>query len=662
MTTPPESSAREGGKLDPPCPGREAAVKDARHLSHENFRLLVGRRMRQLVDPRAAPTRTNEARREQEAQINQFFERISGGADFLPVSFLAEGAEKARAICRITRGQPIGTGFLIAPGILMTNNHVIRDVGQAEASTAEFDFEDGLESMRVRVRPGQLFITDRPLDFTIVACETLGLDGIEPIPLRRNPATATRHDRVNIIQHPQGRAKEVALHDNKVIEIFDSVVHYSTDTEPGSSGSAVFNNAWELVALHHAGWNDVPGGPATNEGIRMTAIVDRLLRRVRARDEGHESARAVLDTVRLTSPYLGFFDVEGFDHRDDLEVVVNDFRGNGQFADVGVWNIEHFNDGIDNDRVAAVANVIERLSLDVYGLTEVANGAMNRLVEAMGRRGFAMDFVLGDVRGRQDLAVLFDAETTQAQRRDELLQTYERQLSAKTSTDRSAFPRKPLFVECTVGEGGDEVSFLMIVVHLKAFGDAQSRERRRLAARMLAEIVNDLTEHQELPVVLGGDFNERLHTGVLDDLQHSPDLFAMTADDLSDDAISYVGRRHRSLIDHVLVSRDVQLGDIAGDDAAIVRLDRSVSDFSNDVSDHIPIVFRMVYRETPIVGGGGPLVEPRLEAVPQGPRSMLIRLVTGGDESVKAAAEMPAITLESKQTKTKQTKRGPAKR
>jgi len=75
---------------------------------------------------------------------------------------------------------------------------------------------------------------------------------------------------------------------------------------------------------------------------------------------------------------------------------------------------------------------------------------------------------------------------------------------------------------------------------------------------------------------------------------------AAYADDASTDAISYVGSRYRSLIDHILVSRDVRLGEISGDDAAIVRLDQSVADFSQDISDHVPIVFRMIYRETPL--------------------------------------------------------------
>ncbi len=47
-------------------------------------------------------------------------------------------------------------------------------------------------------------------------------------------------------------------------------------------------------------------------------------------------------------------------------------------------------------------------------------------------------------------------------------------------------------------------------------------------------------------------------------------------------------------------SRDLRLGDISGDDAAIVRLDRTVRDFADRVSDHVPLVFRMIFRDTPV--------------------------------------------------------------
>jgi hypothetical protein len=230
----------------------------------------------------------------------------------------------------------------------------------------------------------------------------------------------------------------------------------------------------------------------------------------------------------------------------------------------------------------------------------------------MARRGFALGFELHDVVGGQDLAVLFDRDTTSVRRRDDLLQTHQSRLAAKTDVGKSAFPRTPLFAECTVSNGsGGEVRFLMIAVHLKAFGGAVNQARRHLAARMLAEIIAEVQAKEGIPVVLGGDFNDLLGTDVFAPLQDDPDLFALTADDAAGDAISFVGGSHRSLIDHIVVSRDVVLGDIANDDAAIVRLDQSVSAFSDRVSDHVAVVFRMVFL-TAAAGSNG-AVDPAVD-------------------------------------------------
>ena len=101
----------------------------------------------------------------------------------------------------------------------------------------------------VSIQPDLLFLTDVELDFTIVGCAGQGIEEIPPIKISRNSALATRNDPVNIIQHPAGRQKEIAIHENKVKRVLDKVIHYETDTEPGSSGSPVFNNNWDLVGL-----------------------------------------------------------------------------------------------------------------------------------------------------------------------------------------------------------------------------------------------------------------------------------------------------------------------------------------------------------------------------------------------------------------------------
>ena len=58
---------------------------------------------------------------------------------------------------------------------------------------------------------------------------------------------------VNIIQHPNGEPKQLVLRNNEIVDTLDYFLTYKTDTSPGSSGSPVYNDQWEVVALHHAG-------------------------------------------------------------------------------------------------------------------------------------------------------------------------------------------------------------------------------------------------------------------------------------------------------------------------------------------------------------------------------------------------------------------------
>lgn len=609
----------------------EQFLKSSNDIDPTLFRRLVTRRVRQMTGKPIPLAQTEDERRELESTL----EKVHKAADFLPVGFLQKGVDCARAVCRIVTGSSLGTGFLIADGFIMTNNHVIEDQTTASGAMAEFEFAVDTDPISVSLRPERFFFTDESLDFTIVGCDMpAGLD-VNPIPLRRNPATVSRRERVNVIQHPRGRAKEIALHDNHVERVLDTVIKYRTDTEPGSSGSPVFNNDWELVALHHAGVKQSDGS-ALNEGVRISAIVQRLLGRSQGGDEGSRELSFILDSIKDVSPYFGFFDRLGIAEDDDLEVEVPGFMGTANFADVGFWNIEHFNDRVQDDRVRDVASVVAQLQLNVLGMTEVQAGALSRLQAELATHGSDYGFEVLNTPGAQDIAVLFDRDTAKVKHRTDIARRHKKKLRAKTTTGRTVFPRHPMFVECTVDEGqGGEAKFLMIVVHLKAFGDAQSRERRRLAAQTLAAIIEDVREREDLPVVLGGDFNEKLNNDVLSALTASPDLMALTADDAVSGAFSFVGSSHRSLIDHIITTSDVVTGDIAGDDAAIVRLDQSVHDFADSVSDHVPLVVRLVYRDAPVA------VEPDTNGsattidIPDGVDRL--RFVRAGAESLVSA-------------------------
>ena len=200
-------------------------------------------------------------------------EAIIGQNRLMSSSFLSLGAERARAVGRIvTRtGFGFGTGFLISPRLLMTNNHVIENEERAALFQIEFDYVrrfDGVigATQLFRLVPGDFFVTsakqhDLNLDYTIVAIEPVNARGEElaargSIPLVSPFGDLTVLEWANIIQHPGGDPQQVALRDNKVVKSLDHFIHYEADTQPGSSGSPVFNDQWQLVALHHSGVPD----------------------------------------------------------------------------------------------------------------------------------------------------------------------------------------------------------------------------------------------------------------------------------------------------------------------------------------------------------------------------------------------------------------------
>ncbi|MFM9949452.1 MAG: endonuclease [Saprospiraceae bacterium] len=197
-------------------------------------------------------------------------ERVINKNDLLPINFFHKGIKLSKAVGRVTiisdsgEEEGFGTGFLIGRNLLMTNNHVLDTKEVTQNSIIEFEYEldennSTKSSVSFRLDPVKLFFTSPDLDFTIVYVVDDSITGGKTItdygsiPLIAQVGKITTESSVSIIQHPSGRRKSIALRNNTVKDILDHFLHYETDTEPGSSGSPVFNDTWEIVAIHHSG-------------------------------------------------------------------------------------------------------------------------------------------------------------------------------------------------------------------------------------------------------------------------------------------------------------------------------------------------------------------------------------------------------------------------
>jgi V8-like Glu-specific endopeptidase/pimeloyl-ACP methyl ester carboxylesterase len=290
---------------------------------------------RRLISQVDAASATNEARkisRQLEGALRDMvelqgpalpvaatLERVIGEAEeFLSVMFIKRAVVAARAVGRIVSrdtGRGFGTGFLIAPGVLITNHHVLETALQASRTSVQFRYELEIDSREApghtfALEPARLFHSDARLDLAIIAVAPVAEDGTSIgdfgyLPLIGVEGKIRKGQPVNIIQHPLAGRKQVVFRDSLLSALPtdpDFVAHYTGDTQPGSSGAPVFSDLWEVIALHHSGVPDQTenGTYLTQSGTPWNAATDPQMRTVHwVANEGIRVSRIVRHLERL---------------------------------------------------------------------------------------------------------------------------------------------------------------------------------------------------------------------------------------------------------------------------------------------------------------------------------------------------------------------------
>ncbi|MFN5557818.1 MAG: DNA/RNA non-specific endonuclease [Chryseotalea sp.] len=180
----------------------------------------------------------------------------------------SKGKPVARIHELVPNTQPLGfgTGFLVAPNILITNHHVFPTKDYADGCVANFLHEKDsdnriLNGLTFKLRPDIFFYSFEDLDYALVYVQEESItDNKELKEFGFLPLIATRGkiiegSPINIIQHPLGGHKKYAYEQNVITNINDEVgiIEYTTDTQVASSGSPCLNDAWEVAALHYTG-------------------------------------------------------------------------------------------------------------------------------------------------------------------------------------------------------------------------------------------------------------------------------------------------------------------------------------------------------------------------------------------------------------------------
>ena len=235
-------------------------------------------------------------------------EKIQGEFNTLvPMSWIYRAIEVSKSVCQVVRADGTkGTGWLVDGGWLLTNQHVIPNADYASTSKIIFDYEEDIHGSNRKTSEfrlestGALFSSLLNLDYAYLKVidnpdNPLSQWGHLNVDILTEPQTGQF---VNIIQHPLGQKKQIALTRNDIIAIDEKKIFYRTDTEPGSSGAPVFDVQWNVIALHHAGKTEAEGGlivnedtkerKGANEGILIKYVMEDI-KNQQKRDPSHTS-------------------------------------------------------------------------------------------------------------------------------------------------------------------------------------------------------------------------------------------------------------------------------------------------------------------------------------------------------------------------------------
>jgi lysozyme family protein len=214
------------------------------------------------------------------------------------------GLQRASSVAAVRRrlGGRVGTGFLVRAGdlgleppdevLFLTNFHVVNEKGASPGirpQDAEIRFEVADTAPTYSVKE---IVWSSPSDLCDASVLRLSepVTGVAVLPFAEELPALDSHPRVYVIGYPGGRDLAFSFEDNELLDHEGPPsghppipgvcrVHYRAPTEGGSSGSPVFNDQWEVIALHHKGGkvgmprlNGLSGTYAANEGISIRRV------------------------------------------------------------------------------------------------------------------------------------------------------------------------------------------------------------------------------------------------------------------------------------------------------------------------------------------------------------------------------------------------------
>jgi endonuclease G, mitochondrial len=266
-------------------------------------------------------------------------EGLITGNDLMSINYLPRGIQVSKSVCRIEKkneqGVTIkyGTGFMISPLLLITNEHVLDSRENCIKTVIQFNYEEDenflpKQDKSFLLDPDLFFYNNKELDFALVAVKEkdtnnqISLSEFGYIKLIGMQGKILIGEFATLIHHPNKEKKQISIRENRIVDLPDKFIHYLTDSLGGSSGAPVFNDHWDVVALHHRGvekrddkgrrlaldntiYDESMGEDklqySCNEGIRISKIIEHLEKMNNSNKFQGRSKEVLEDLLKLST-------------------------------------------------------------------------------------------------------------------------------------------------------------------------------------------------------------------------------------------------------------------------------------------------------------------------------------------------------------------------
>ena len=281
-------------------------------------------------------------------------------------------------------------------------------------------------------------------------------------------------------------------------------------------------------------------------------------------------------------------------------------EGTATSLDVANWNLEWFGNAANGPsdeplQQSNVRDVIAGADADIWGLEEVVSATAWATLKA-GLPGYAgvlandANVVNGSAyytSGEQKVAVLYKTSVATLQGARIIL----------TANNYDFAGRPPLEVLFRVTLNGVTEEMAVIVLHMKAFSDATSWQRRQNASVALKAYLDATYPTQRVVVI--GDWNDDVDTSITPgqptpyaNFVSDPARYGFPTKALTDAGISS-SVSFPDMIDHQLGTNE-QLADYIPGSVKVIRADQYIANYGTTTTDHYPVLSRYT------VSGGAP--------------------------------------------------------